>query len=264
MPMWLYDQPNWLLGLTIVGATLGSCLAGYALFHRVVAFDATEAQQALALAVLPLVATIHALLTAFSSVAVWESYSAAEASVVEEANLVGELARDLAVFDSGDSARARSLLYTYARHVVDVEWRSMRSGEASAASWEDFDELFRSVGALQPDTPRRVALMPEIWARTNELLKLRRERLHAANSEIPSTLWWVVLIETVLTFAITYVMPATRFNVLIISALAASMGLVFFFLIAMDRPFAGRESISTAPYISALDNMDRWDRATAQ
>jgi hypothetical protein len=106
--------------------------------------------------------------------------------------------------------------------------------------------------------------MPEIWARTNELLKLRRERLHAANSEIPSTLWWVVLIETVLTFAITYVMPATRFNVLIISALAASMGLVFFFLIAMDRPFAGRESISTAPYISALDNMDRWDRATAQ
>ena len=44
-----------------------------------------------------------------------------------------------------------------------------------------------------------------------------------------------------------------------IAALAFCMGLVFYFIIAMDRPFAGEESISPAPFQSAIDNMERWD-----
>ena len=44
-----------------------------------------------------------------------------------------------------------------------------------------------------------------------------------------------------------------------IGALALSIGLVFYLIAAMDRPFAGKESISPAPFLSALTNMERWD-----
>jgi hypothetical protein len=37
------------------------------------------------------------------------------------------------------------------------------------------------------------------------------------------------------------------------------MGLVFYFIIAMDHPFAGEESISSEPFQTAMDNMRRWD-----
>jgi len=37
------------------------------------------------------------------------------------------------------------------------------------------------------------------------------------------------------------------------------VGLVFYFIVAMDRPFAGKESITPAPFQSALANMERWD-----
>ena len=69
----------------------------------------------------------------------------------------------------------------------------------------------------------------------------------------------VVLASTVLTMMTTFVLPPTRFNVGMIAGLAVAIGLVFYFIIAMDRPFAGEESISPSPFQSALDNMQRWD-----
>lgn len=135
----------------------------------------------------------------------------------------------------------------------------MQRGQASPKAWDLFDHLFRTVATLETGTARQETWMQEIFLRTNELLKQRRTRLSSAQSEVPGTLWAVVLIGTALCMFTTYVRPPTRFNAAMIGALALSIGLVFYFIIAMDRPFAGKESISPAPFLSALDNMDRWD-----
>jgi ABC-type branched-subunit amino acid transport system permease subunit len=135
----------------------------------------------------------------------------------------------------------------------------MRRGQGSAAVWDRFDRMFAAVGALEPDTTRRQVLMPEIWARTNELLKQRRTRLHASDSEVPLTLWLVVLIGTALTIGSMFVLPPTRFSFAMIGMVAVSSALVFHIIAAMDRPFAGEESVSSAPFESAIENMKRWD-----
>ena len=70
----------------------------------------------------------------------------------------------------------------------------------------------------------------------------------------------MVLIGTVLSMATTVVLPLTRFNLAMVGGLALSIGLVFYFIVAMDRPFAGKESISVAPFQSAIESMMRWDR----
>ena len=53
-------------------------------------------------------------------------------------------------------------------------------------------------------------------------------------------------IGTFLTITTTYVLAPSRFNVWMIGTLAFSIGLVFFFLIAMDRPFAGEQILDLA------------------
>jgi len=111
----LYDLPNWLLGLVISGGG---------------------------------VATINSLLLAFSTVSVWESFDSAEEAVVHEADTIGELARDLAVFDSEASRRARTMLRQYARLVVDEEWTDMRPGGANVDAWRTVDNLFRRARVL--------------------------------------------------------------------------------------------------------------------
>ena len=129
----------------------------------------------------------------------------------------------------------------------------------SASSRQRFDSVFGAVGQLQPATPRQTALMPEIWSRVNEMVKLRRERLEASQAQVPSTLWIAVLVGTLLSLAPTYVLPCTAFNRLAIAMLSLSIGLVFFFVAAMDRPFAGAESIGPEPFERSLAAMARWD-----
>ena len=259
MPTFLYDLPNALLGALVSGTAVAVALAAYAAFRRVVRTDFSADDRGLAMAVLAVVATVNSLLLAFSAVSVWEAFGAAEEAVVHEGDSIGELARDLAVYDSAESRRAREVVRQYTSLVANKEWTDMRSGNANAEAWLASDEIFRAVGALEPDTPKRQALLPEIWARTNELVAHRRDRLYTSQSEVPGTLWTVVLAGCILTMLTTFVLPVTRFNVAMIAGVAFSLGLVFFFIIAMDRPFAGQESISAAPFTSALENMRRWD-----
>lgn len=258
----LYSLSHWAAGIIVVSAVLIGTAVTYAIARRIYDPPLSDNDRSVVLAFVPTIATVQSLLLAFSAVSVWEGFSTAHSAVMTEANIVGQMARDLSSFETEDAARARALLRAYAKNVIDEEWPEMASGIQARASWDAFDAFFRGVAKLDPDTPRRQALMPEIWARTNQLVEARRARLASADAEIPGTLWAVVVAGSILTLAMAFYLPLTRFNGIMVGALAASLGLVFFFLIALDRPFAGRESVSPQPLLSAIDNIDRWDRAT--
>jgi hypothetical protein len=257
--LFLYHLPNWLMAVCIVGAVVALVFPGYVLIHRLWRRSFTEAETNVSMAVLTVIATIYALLLAFVAVSVWQSFGAAETAVVNESNSVGQLARALSLFDSPQAREARGTLREYADVVVTVEWPDMRRGQSSTEAWDAFDRMFHAVGQLEPDTPRRAALMPEIWSAANDVLSERRTRLHAADAKVPFTLWMVVLIGSALTIGTTAVLSPSRFSFWIIGLLAMSMGLVFFLIAVMDRPFTGEESIGPAPFLTAIENMDRWN-----
>ena len=257
--LFLYDLPDWLMAVAVIGTIVGLTYAAYFAFHRGWRQAFSDEQRNVAMTVLTVIATINSLLLAFLAVSVWESFGAAETAVVEEANTIGELARDLAIFDSAQSRDARHQLREYAGLVTTVEWRDMQRGQANRQVWNAFDRMFVAIGAIEPDTPRRSALLPEILARANELLKQRRTRLHTSESAVPITLWAVVMIGTGLTVATMFVLPATRFYLWMIGLLTTSIALVFYLIVAMDRPFAGEQSISPEPFQLAIENMQRWD-----
>ncbi len=259
----LYDLPNWLLGIVIVATVMTVTYAGYFTLRRIWRPVINETETSVAMSVLGVIATIHSLLLAFSAVSVWDSFGSAEEAVIREANTIGAMARDLALFDTPESMEARRLLRGYAELVIAEEWNTMRDGEPHAPTWTTFDRMFSAVGQLEPDTPRHVALLPEILERANDLLKERRSRLHTSASGVPGTLWAVVLIGTGLVLITTVVLPPTRFNLVMIGQVSLSIGLVFFLIVAMDRPFAGKESISPGPFQLALDHMRRWDAEIA-
>jgi hypothetical protein len=263
VPLWIYELPNWTLGAltAVIWLLLGSLVhAACGLFmHK----PLREDDRNLAIALLAVVATVNSLLLAFSAVSVWEAYSTAEKAVNAEATTIGELGRDLALFGSVESRRARELLKAYAGDVVQNEWAAMQHQQSSEATGNLFDAMFRAVGDTHPATPHEMTLMPEIWARTNELVKFRRDRLAAGEGKVPETLWSVVILGSLLTLVPVCVLPRTTFNRVSIGILSLSVGLVFFFIAAMDRPFVGKESVAAEPIESSLRGLERWDGQTA-
>jgi hypothetical protein len=258
MPDLFYELPNALLGLLICGVWALIGVGGYLAFHRVFRIAFADGEKNLAMALLAVIATVNSLLLAFSAISVWEAYGSADKAVRGEAVTIGALSRNLVVYDTAQALDARTLLGQYARVVLDDEWQAMRNGKKSDAAWTAFEQVFGAIGHLNPQNAHENALMPEIWELTNELLKYRRERLYASEAEVPQTLWIVVVAGTLLTIVTTYVFPRTAFNTTAVGLLSLSLGLVFFFIVAMDRPFCGSEGIGPAPFESAVRKMQKW------
>jgi len=264
MPLAFYDLPNWLFGLLISGGWVLVGVGGYLAFQRVCRVTFAEGDRNLAIALLGVIATINSLLLAFSAISVWESFGSAEKAVRNEAVIMTALGRDLMVFDTAQSRVARDLLQKYGATVVDQEWSAMRRGELPEQARDLLDDMFRAVGRIDPLGAREAALMPEIWARTNELVKARRERTQASEAQVPGTLWSVVVLATMLTLVTTYVLPRSAFNLVAVGLLSGVFGLVFFFIAAMDRPFAGAESIGPEPIQRTVQTMARWSAQAAE
>ena len=182
--LFLYNLPGWLMAVCIVGTVVGLAYPGYFLIRQVWRRSFTDVETNVSMAVLTVIATIYALLLAFVAVSVWQSFGAAETAVVNEANSVGQLARDLSIFDSAESLEARRMLRKYADIVATVEWHDMERGQSNSEAWNAFDRMFHTIGELEPDTPRREALTPEIWATANDVLNERRTRLHTAEAAL--------------------------------------------------------------------------------
>ena len=257
---WFYGLPNWLAGVVVVGLTVVVALVGHRAWLRMFRADHSEERRGLALEMMEISALILSLLIAFTAVAVWEAYAKAEDAVDVEAAIAGELARDLAVYSTREADAAREALRTYIRSIIVEEWPVMAKGGAHEGTAHKFNAIFRRVALIEPRTPREEAILREVWTRTNELNQHRRGRLDSLDSAIPGPLWAVVIAGTLVTFFLFYVQPVHRFNSAVLAAYASVMGMVFFFILAMDRPFSGTLSVSREPFENALRSMERWDR----
>jgi len=258
--MWIYDLPNWSAGIIIVGVTTLVALGGHRLNHWLFRKKHVNHHEDLSKDVLAAVTLMLSLLIAFTAVAVWEAYSKAEDSLEREAAIAGELSRDLAVMGSPEALATREALRSYLRMVVDLEWPSMALGKESVDTSHTFNQIFWRAGMIEAKTSRDEIILGEIWDRTNELNTVRRGRLDVLKSAVPSSLRAVLAIVILVSFFLFFMQPATRFNQFLLGAYALTIGLIIFFIIVMDRPFAGKECLSAEPFEHALQSMDRWDK----
>ncbi|OJA26485.1 bestrophin-like domain [Burkholderia ubonensis] len=256
--LFLYNIPAAAMGALIVAATLAAALLGYAAFRRVLPARIDAEQRGMIVAMLSAVTTINSLLVAFSAVSVWSSYQAATDTVAAEAACATELSRDLAAFrvaGAGADA-ARRALADYLARVVDDEWPQMQQhGRADPRAEAAFDRMFAAINRVTPADERERVLLAHAMARANEMVKYRQARLQNLESAMPGTLWAVMLVSSSLSLLLLYALPGTRFNVGLVSIWAVTLGLAFFFVLAVDRPFAGEVSVSAAPIRHALDGL---------
>lgn len=257
----LYGLPQWLMGVVVVGGCVGVVLAAYRLFKWLFPREFSEQEVGGAMAMMGVAATITSLLLAFSAISVWESASDADAGVMNEASDCAMLARDLAIYGTPEALRTRAAVRDYLQLVIRDEWPLLAQGASSDKAWAQVDTIFRLAQKLRAQSPHETVFLGEILNRINAIVKHRRDRLHAAQSEVPGTLWSVVIAGSLMTFSFAFVLPRTGFSQALIVGLTATLGLVFHFIIAMQHPFAGEDGLTAEPFELTVRNMDRWEQA---
>jgi hypothetical protein len=212
------------------------------------------------------VAAYIGILIAFAGVQVWQDFSDAENAVHREAATAAELYRDLSTYGA-ETLPARQELRVYVDSIVRDEWKLLPTGQPSTVTERHLFDLFNAVGQLRPTDNRGNTIYAEAFSKLNELVGLRRERLIHSESGMPIILWIVGLVGSVLIVAYTATFKPTRTNLMMISGISLALGLVFLFILIVDRPYMGQFSVGSgelAQLSQKFDLLDRWSAASAK
>jgi uncharacterized membrane protein YraQ (UPF0718 family) len=236
------------LGIGLVVVTLGLSALGLVITRWRVPPSRLVKYQDVAGFVIAVVGVIYAVLLAFVVVIVWEDFGSADTTANDEAVSVGNLYRDAVGVGGAQGARLESAVQSYATSVVEVEWPYMAvhqtgSGETENALnvvWADVKALNVPAGAtVQADFAEQA--VRDVSTATED----RHSRLLKSQSQIPGTLWAVLLVGAFITITFTYffALDSLKHQLLMVSALATLIALSLLVILTLNLPYTGDVSV---------------------
>ena len=251
MTRWLLNTfPTWALALLVVGGFMLLALAGLAIVRR--GFPAIREGEANDFAGMMsgVIAAVYGVFLAFAIVALYEEFHEAEAGVRGEGAALARLVVNAEGLPTEQADGMRRAVRAYRDTVVGPEWKAMEDGESADRAWKDMERMYAVLKDYEPRTNKHQSFYDASVDSVNELVDARRERLHAAESALPSSLMVLLVGGGILTLGFTLVfgVPAPRMHTAMVLSLAVLLGFSLLVALVLDHPFSGDVAVSTAPY----------------
>ena len=256
---WIYDLPNWTLGLLIVAIFVAVSLGGLFATRPVVRrlFGTAAHYNDLVGYFFAGIGVFYGLALGLIAVATWENYTDIDGVVGTEAAAVASFYRDLDGYPQPLRGRLEGMMRDYAKMVIEKEWPAHKKGIALEDGDTLLDSLEDEVMNFEPKLEREKVLQAEVLRSLDTVQEERRLRLQAVPTGLPAALWSVVLIGAVLNIGLTYLFWVENLTVhaILVAILAIFIALLVFLTAAMDNPFRGQFSVSADAYQTVLDNV---------
>ena len=244
---WIYDLPNWLLGLLMVvvfaGLSAAGLVASRPLVRRVL--GPPPGHNDLVSYYLGTFGVFYGLTIGLVAVASWQNLADLDGLVNREASALRVLDRDVIWYPEPARSGLHRLLVVYVDNVIEQEWPAQARGEAPEGGSELLADFGRALTGFEPATAGQQALHAETLQALSRYVELRRERLFSVGTGMPEVVWWVLLLGAALNILLTYLFAVERLGVhlLLTLALTAFIALLVFLIAAMDHPFRGEFSV---------------------
>lgn len=250
LTIWIYSLPTWLMGLIFSVFVMAITTGGLVIVHSRWSVDLRRQHNDIAGFVIAVVGVVYAVLIASIAVMAWESYDDADRTVTIEAELVGDIHRDVVGLGPVTSAVVRKNLRAYVEAVLSAEWPEMARGEPPSQGWGPLADIVSTLSAYRADTSTREVYLHLVLTRLSELYDARHERLVLATRGIHPVIWSVVGLGGVITIAFTFFfgLSSIRVHLLMSNGLALTIALVITMIAALDHPFLGDVDISAKPF----------------
>ena len=263
MVEFFYGLPIWAATVLVLGTSLAIGLGSSFGLKKLFKLHSTDDETESAVSLMQVVAAYIGILIAFAGVQVWQDFADAENAVHREASSAAQLYRDMATYGP-DMAPARADLRAYTTSILRDEWPQLSRGAASEKTEVALFRLFEAIGKIRPADNRDSAIYSEIFSNLNQLVELRRDRLMHSKSGMPMILWIVGLFGSILIVAYTATFRHTRTNVLMIGGISVALGLVFLFILVVDRPYMGDFHVDNTELAGLPAKFDLVDKLSAE
>ncbi len=129
------------------------------------------------------------------SVGVWQTFTDADTKSTQEAAAIEALFRDFSGYPEPQKGQLQSALIDYTDHVIKEAWPAQKRGlPPTGKGTQAMSRIQDLLYPFDPQTQSQIALHREAVGQFNRLAEIRRLRVLSANSGLPPTMWWVIVI----------------------------------------------------------------------
>lgn len=203
--------------------------------------------------------TIYGILLGLLAVEAYQDFTDVNDVVSKEALGIAALHHDFEGFPQPTRSELQNALRAYAGEAVQtVHPPAEGSHQDAHSSSPGIKALFTKLMSFQAKLKSEEIIQAEAFTRLNSLVEYRRTLIAAADGGIPPELWRVVFLGSLLLLGLMCIFDMELHVHLILSgAMGLFLGSVVFLVAALDNPFNGGLTVSSAPLESALETVGR-------
>lgn len=249
---WLYDIPTWqlfaLINSVVCLISLVGCIILRDKTDLVLGLDAQSND--VVGHFLSFTGIFYGIIFGLVAVGAWDTYNSANDRAEREAATLASFYRNITQLPEPARSDVQKLTRAYTADVINTEWPAQRNGLAPATGDAILTKLAAKLYAIPVTTPNIEIVLAECVAQFSNLVDARRARIQSTNSALPASLWWVIIVGTMINMSMTWILSIKnrRLDIAVNLLMSLLMGTVMAFVIAMDNPFRGELSVSSGAY----------------
>lgn len=203
----------------------------------------------------------YGLAVALIAVSVSQTHSDVSKIVSAEATALAALYRDVSAYPGPVRPQLQDLLRDYVQYVIQEAWPLQRRGKVPGGGVDRINRFQAMLVGFEPVTEGQKLLHGETLRAYNQMIQARRLRLDAVHTGLPSVMWAVIVAGAFIGLGATFLFKVedARLHGILVTLLAAFIGLVVFMILALDRPFRGDLGIGPQPYQLIYDQLMKRD-----
>jgi len=256
---WIYDIPNSCLAVLMCFVCVSYSWLGLWLFRPWIRkwLGPEPGENEFISYFLSAYGVFYGLMLGLIAVATYQNYSDVDSKVAKEVASIAALYRDVSSYPEPERSNYQNHIREYVRYVIEEAWPDQQQGIIPAGGMTRVTDFQQDLFTFQPKTKADEIVHAEAIRQFNVFSEARTEGLQSVSTSLPEELWYVVVIGAALNLALIWMFSIDRLSVhLVLSGLLALfVGLMLFFIAAMDNPFRGKLSITPEAYRMILKNM---------
>ena len=259
MVAFFYGLPLWLATIVVLGTALGVGLGSSFGLRRLFRLHTSDDDMETAVSLMQVVAAYIGILIAFAGVQVWQDFSDAENAVHKEAAAASQLYRDMSTYGP-QTVDARRELRAYVDSIVTDEWPLLSLGRSQPTNR---GEVVRTVRRSRQNSssgqPRQYDIHGNVFEPERPCRTTPRpvDSQQIGDADHPMGSRPVRIGPHRRLYGDLPKQPGQHVDDYRISL---ALGLVFLFILVVDRPFLGEFSVSSSELHALSGKFDLLDR----
>lgn len=193
---------------------------------------------------------LYGLLLSLIAVAAYQNLTAVELEAGGEASALLALYRDVSNLPKAEGDPLQSMLIEYCETITEKEWPELRKGIIPLGAGQRLIAIRSRLLDLEVTTRKSELLQEESIKHFEELTDHGRKRRYAAEAGIPTVMWYVVIVGTIINFALMWMFEMRFVTQLVLGGLLAFfLGALILLIAVLERPYRSVEfGVSPKPY----------------